>query len=57
MFDLSNYSNCDKWLNISTEVSARLGARETALVEVRHLRESRGVFNEQIPEVLEPQGV
>jgi hypothetical protein len=57
MFDLSKYSNYDKWLNIFTEVSARLGTRETALVEVRHLRESRGVFDEQILVVLKRQGV
>ena len=57
MFDLSNYSNYDKLLNIFTQVSARLSTRETAPVEVRHLRESRGVFNEQILEVLKRQGV
>ena len=58
MFDLSNYSDYDKWLNTFTEASARLDALETAVAEVRHLCESEGVFsNEQILEVLKRQGV
>ena len=58
MFDLSNYSDYDKWLNVFTEASARLDALETALTEVRHLCESGAVFSyEQILEVLKRQGV
>ena len=57
MFDLSNYSDYDKWLNTFTEASARLDALETAVTQVRHLCEGGGVSNEQILEVLKRQGV
>lgn len=57
MFDLSKYSDYDKWLNAFTEASARLDALETAVTQVRHLCEGGGVSNEQILEVLKRQGV
>jgi hypothetical protein len=52
MFDLSNYSDYDRWLNVFTEASARLDALETAVTDVRQLCESGGVSTEQILEVL-----
>ena len=57
MFDLSNYSDYDRWLNVFTEASARLDALETALAELRHVCERGGVSNEQILEVLKRQGL
>ena len=57
MFDLSNHSDYDKWLNVFTEASARLDALETAVTQVRHLCEGGGVSNERILEVLKRQGV
>ena len=57
MFDLSNHSDYDKWLNAFTEASARLDALETAVTEVRHLCEGGGVSTERILEVLKHQGV
>jgi hypothetical protein len=40
MFDLSNYSDYDRWLNAFTDASASLDALETAVTDVRHLCES-----------------
>ena len=57
MFDLSSYSDYDRWLSAFTEASARFDALETAVTEVRRLCEGGGVSNEQILEVLKRQGV
>ena len=57
MFDLSNYSAYDEWLNVFAEASARLDALDTALTQVRHLCDGGRVSNEQILEVLKRQGV
>ena len=57
MFDLSKYSDYDKWVNTFTEASARFDALETAVTQVRQLCEGGGVSNEQILEVLKRQGV
>jgi hypothetical protein len=57
MFDLSNHSDYDKWLNAFTEAYARLDALETAVTQVRHLCEGGGVSTERILEVLKRQGV
>ncbi len=56
MFDLSNYSAYDEWLNVFAEASAR-DALDTAVTRVRHLCEGGRVSNEQILEVLKRQGV
>ena len=42
MFDLSNYSDYDRWLNAFTEASVRLDALDTAVTQVRHLCEGGG---------------
>ena len=57
MFDLSKYSDYDKWLNVFSEASARLEALETAVAEVRYLCESGGASSEQILKVLKRRGV
>jgi hypothetical protein len=58
MFDLSNYSDHDKWLNTFTEGSARLDALQTAVTDLHHLlRYSEGVHSAEILEVLERHGV
>jgi hypothetical protein len=57
MFDLSEYSDYDKWLNVFSEASARLEVLETAVAEVRYLCESGGASNEQILKVLKRRGV
>jgi hypothetical protein len=57
MFDLSKYSDYDKWLNAFTEASARFDALETALTQVRHLCEGGAVSNAQILEALKRQGL
>jgi hypothetical protein len=56
MFDLSNYSDYDRWLNAVTEASARLDPLETAVAEVRHSCEGGDISNEQLLEVLDRQG-
>jgi len=56
MFDLSNYSAYDEWLNVFAEASARLDALDTAVTRVRHCDEGGRVSNEQILEVLKRQG-
>jgi hypothetical protein len=61
MFDLSNqrdYRDYDSWLNTFTEASARLGALQTAVTDLRHLlRHSEGVRSAEILEVAERRGV
>jgi hypothetical protein len=61
MFDLRNHSDYrdyDKWLSTFAEASARLEALGTAVADLRRLvRDSEGVHNAEILEVLERHGV
>jgi hypothetical protein len=57
MFDLSTYSDYDRWLSALTEASARLDSLVTAVTDVRHLCESGGVHSAEILDVLKRHGV
>ena len=58
LFNPSDYSDYDRWINVFFEASARLDALETAVTDVRHLlRYSDSVHSEEIVKVLEQHGV